>query len=64
MSIKHEIRANGKGDTKVVSLTARTAIQAHCKECVGWVKNEVQKCSDPHCPLYPFRSRGTPKIAA
>lgn len=31
------------------------AIKAHCMECVGWVRDEVTKCTAPACPLYPYR---------
>ncbi|KKL63963.1 hypothetical protein LCGC14_2169840 [marine sediment metagenome] len=33
----------------------RSAITAQCLECVGWVRNEVELCTDSGCPLYPFR---------
>lgn len=60
MAITHIIRDN-KGGTKRVRLTARTAILAHCFECMGWNWYEVEKCTSPLCPLYPFRNRGATK---
>ncbi len=56
MAIKHEIRASkGNGETRQVELTPNKAIHYHCVECMGWSSHEVKDCSDPHCPLYPFR---------
>jgi len=60
MAIKHEIRVNGKGDTKVVTLNARKAIMAFCRECFAW-EISPRKCTTTLCPLYPFRIHGTPK---
>ncbi len=31
------------------------AIHTHCRECVGWVRDEVTRCTSPACPLYPYR---------
>jgi len=59
MAIKHTIRT-GKDlagqDTKEVSLTTRTAIIAFCRECMGFSPKEVELCTSPLCPLFPFRS--------
>lgn len=33
----------------------KTAIKAQCLECVGWIREEVEKCTDLGCPLYPYR---------
>ena len=33
----------------------RAAINAQCLECVGWVSDEVRKCTDLACPLYVHR---------
>ena len=60
MAIKHRIKANGKGKTKIVSLTARQAILENCKECMGFEAKEVLHCTSPLCPLFPFRTRRTP----
>ena len=32
-----------------------SAMRAFCLMCVGWVRAEVDRCSDPACPLYPYR---------
>jgi hypothetical protein len=61
MAIKHKIRKNGEGETKIVTLNARKAIIVFCKECMGFVANDVRGCTSPLCPLYPFRVQGTPK---
>jgi len=56
MSILHVIRKDGEGRTKSVRLTQRSAILAFCHECVGFNHYEVELCTDPLCPLYPFRN--------
>ena len=61
MSIKHEVRVDGKGTMGVKSFTARTAIRQFCRECFGFKLEEVKSCTDPHCPLFPFRGSGVPK---
>ena len=61
MAIRHKIRTNGNGETKIVDLTARQAIIAACKECVGYNSAEVRRCTSPLCALYPFRTHETPR---
>ncbi|MFC1890925.1 hypothetical protein ACFLZT_00865 [Thermodesulfobacteriota bacterium] len=61
MAIKHKIRSDGNGNTKVMNLTARRAILAHCKECMGFNRSEVRQCTSMLCPLWPFRQHGAPK---
>ena len=56
--ITHKIRTK-KGKLKEVQLTARTAIMAQCKECMGFIETEVRKCTAINCPLYLFRLRDT-----
>ena len=29
-----------------------TAIKAHCDECMGYNRADVEKCTAPACPLY------------
>jgi hypothetical protein len=55
MSIKHTIRANGSGMTKEVHLTPIRAIRYLCIECMNFQTTEVEKCTSPLCPLYPYR---------
>ena len=31
------------------------AIKAFCQMCMGWHKAEVPLCTDPACPLFPYR---------
>jgi hypothetical protein len=64
MAVRHEIRANGEGKTKIVKLTARKAIIEHCKECMGFSGAEVRRCTSTLCSLYPFRTWDTPKDTA
>jgi len=61
MSILHTIRKNGEGKTKSVRLTSRTAILAACLECMNFNQAEVERCTSPLCPLYPFRNRRATK---
>jgi len=61
LAIKHRIRKDENGSTKVVSLTARRAIIEHCKECVAFVSAEVRRCTSELCALYPFRTHDKPK---
>jgi len=67
MSVKHTIR-NNKDGTKEVQLTPLSAIRAFCFECMGWNWYEVEKCTSPLCPLYPFRNigatKGTKKVSS
>ncbi|MBT6050040.1 MAG: hypothetical protein HOG49_24850 [Candidatus Scalindua sp.] len=53
MSVKQLIRT--RSGEKMTSLTPLKAIRAQCLECVGWVANDVRKCSSPKCSLYGFR---------
>lgn len=59
--IKHEVRTDN-GGTAVVELSARKAIMVFCKECVGFNPDEVRRCTDKLCPLFPFRLRDTCKV--
>jgi hypothetical protein len=62
MAIKHRVRGESLGaPTKVLTLTARKAIQQFCRECVGFNIQEVKRCTDVQCPLWPFRLHTTPK---
>lgn len=43
------------------------AIRTFCLMCVGWQRIEVDKCTAPSCPLYPYREwakgHGQPSMA-
>jgi len=54
MAVEHRIRKNGKGETKLIKLTARRAIIENCKECLGFETNP-RECTSYLCALYPFR---------
>jgi len=60
MAVKHQIRTED-GKLKTVKLTARQAILAHCRECMGFASYDVRGCTSPNCPLFPFRTLDTPK---
>ena len=61
MGLEHEIRTDGDGNTKIVkSLTPIKAIRFNCLECVGWSFMEVELCTSPLCPLFPFRMGNIP----
>lgn len=62
MPILHKVRADGKGRTKIVSMARNRAIRLFCIECMGFNRLEVDKCTDPLCPLYPYRHKGRPQI--
>ena len=64
MAIRHKIRKDGLGNTKIVKLTARRAIIENCKECMGFQIAEVRRCTSPLCPLFPFRTWDKPKSIA
>ena len=55
-SMPHECR---KTYDKAMSGKGRShAIKAHCAMCVGWqpgFKDAIRRCSDPACPLFPYR---------
>ena len=55
MSVKHTIRSSN-GGTVTVRLTPLTAITKCCRECMGFVFAEVERCTSPLCPLFPFRN--------
>ena len=55
MGIRHTIRSKDRG-TKEVPLTRKSAIRIFCKECMGWVTSEIEKCTAPLCPLFVFRT--------
>jgi len=61
MAIKHQIRVDGNEKTKVANLTARQVIMELCKECVGFNRDEVRRCTDKLCALFPFRTHDTPE---
>ena len=60
MAIIHEIRADGFGNTKKIELNPRRAIIEHCKECVGFQKNEVRLCTANLCALVSIQDLGYP----
>jgi len=33
------------------------AVRAHCLECMGGDKGEVERCTAPECPLFKYRSK-------
>jgi len=41
-----------------------STIRAYCIHCMGYVPSEVKKCTDPCCPLYPYRLRKRPKAGS
>ncbi len=58
MPINHKIRIDGDGGTRTRSLTPRTAVMAHCRECYGFCENvyqEIKACPSELCALWPFR---------
>lgn len=42
--------------TRAMSGRSRvSAIKCQCLECVGWVRDEVVRCTGAGCPLYCYR---------
>jgi hypothetical protein len=43
-------------------ITRKTAIEAHCWQCLGFYADGKQDCQNPRCPLYEFMPyrRGEP----
>ena len=56
MPVKHTIRTDSGGE-KQVELTRRTAILAHCTECMGFGEVHPRDCPDIYCPYYSFRGK-------
>ena len=42
-------------DRAMSGKSRKAAIRAFCLECCGWERNEVALCTDPGCPLFPYR---------
>ena len=55
MAVKHRVKTDGKGNTAVKTLTHKTAIFHHCRECMGFQSHMVKHCTNPECALFPFR---------
>lgn len=56
MSIKHTIRSEKCGGmTAEVTTTPIKAIRLFCRECMGYKIDEIEKCTAPLCPLFPYR---------
>jgi hypothetical protein len=43
------------------SLSPLKAIKAHCLDCSGGSRKEVQGCEIADCPLYPYRLGKNPR---
>ncbi len=37
----------------------KAAMRIFCLECFGYSEMEVSLCTDPNCPLYPYRGNKT-----
>lgn len=40
----------------------KAAMRMFCLECVGYENSEVSLCTDPECPLYPYRPKESGKL--
>lgn len=54
-TVEHEIRTR-EGHTKKLRYGRKMAVALMCTECMGW-ENDVEGCTSPLCPLFPFRKR-------
>jgi len=41
--------------TAMKGKSMKAAIKSHCWMCMGWHKSDVAGCTDPACPIYPYR---------
>lgn len=48
-------KCKGLYDRSLKRGNLRAAVNAFCLECVGWVSDEVRRCTDLACPLYAHR---------
>lgn len=53
--LTHTVRTRDGKMVEIENYTRGMAVKLMCTECMGFEGSEVAKCSDPHCPLYPFR---------
>jgi len=63
--VKHKIRKWNEetkaNDIVEVDITAIKAIRLFCvNECMAGQFHLVSGCTDPHCPLYPYRMNKNP----
>lgn len=56
-----KIRSNGFGKFQIVPYTRKRAIKYYCLECMGFIHAEVEVCTMPECPLFPYRLGKLPK---
>jgi hypothetical protein len=54
-AISHSVRCRTGGTVEIGSYTRGKAIRLFCTECMGFQGSLVKDCTDPLCPLYPFR---------
>lgn len=50
-----------------VKTSPRSAIKMQCGECVGYIRDEITRCTDTGCPLFgyrPFRNVKAPPTEA
>lgn len=48
-------------DFRKVHARPLNAIRVKCLECVGFQRAEVPLCTQPSCPLYPYRMGRRPR---
>jgi hypothetical protein len=48
-------KQRGKYKRAASGKSLRAAVDAFCSECMGYVVDEIRECTDPGCPLYPYR---------
>ena len=54
-AIRHTIRKDGNNNMKDVALSPMKAIRYMCVECMGFDYTEIDGCTSPNCPLFPYR---------
>lgn len=53
--VRHTVRTK-MGGRKEIKYGRKGAIYLMCTQCLGW-EEHPETCTDPLCPLYPFRGK-------
>ena len=55
MAVTHTIKDRDGNLVEIKGYRKAIAIRKFCMECLGYSWAEVQRCTAPLCPLFPFR---------
>jgi hypothetical protein len=68
MNMQREVpeRCRKAYDRAMSGKSVTAGVKSFCLECVGYDREEVRLCSDPGCPLFPYRpghdKKGTVRV--